>query len=193
MTLGQGHHWVFFKKKKKELKTTWEFLCPSVSIRRVSTWCDALCWQSRLIHTCTHLQILHTHTHTRQEPSSQSALSQSLRSEGTQNKDRESSPVCAGGWIRADTWQSQERQSTARPGDLPPTSSHGLTSSTQPLTCPHHSDTLPPSPVCQEPPARAPYKLPHCRRRLCDCSFTFLWLSPDATVRGRPSLATPSL
>ena len=123
MTLGQGHHWVFLKKKK-ELKTTWEFLCPSVSIHRVSTWCDALCWQSRLIHTCAHTYKYYTHTHTRQEPSSQSALSKSLRSEGAQSKDREASPVCAGGWIRADTWQSHERQSTARPGDLPPTSPH---------------------------------------------------------------------
>lgn len=53
-------------------------------------------------------------------------------------------------------WQSHERQSTARPGDLPPASPQALTSSAQPLTCPHHSDTLPHSPACQGPAPHPP-------------------------------------
>ena len=137
--------------------------------------------------------ITHTHTHTHATGVQLPECSErALRSEGTQSKEGSPVlPVRVGEseltWGKAMSASSQQGRGTFHPP--PPTA---LTSSTQPLACPRHSDTLPQR-VRNPPPHQGLVKLPHCRRHPCDCSSMFLWLSPDSTIGGRLSLATPSL
>lgn len=149
-----------------------------------------------------HLQILHihTHTHTRQESSSQSALSEPLRSEGTQSK--EGNPVLPVRVGESELTPGNATSTSSQRGwaifHLPPPTA--LTSSTQPLTCPHHSDTLPPSPASQDTPARAPSSsatVVDISVTVPSCSFGFPptpWLEegfpwpPHLYIKAPPSL-----
>ena len=117
--------------------------------------------------------ITHTHTHTTgvQLPE---CSEQALRSEGTQSKEGSPVlPVRVGEseltWGKAMSASSQRGRAIFHPP--PPT---GLTSSAQPLACPHHSDTLPQR--VRNPPARASSSCPtvvDISVTVPSCSFGF--------------------